>query len=121
MSTDILGPADAPNFTTSRPADDRTFGAVDTWMKDCTAPNNNDGTKLKAALVNALIATDRAVVRGNGNTGGGSPVVTEDNADDMMLRAIQHLIQRGQPSYAVDSGTANATRWWCLLRLQPRS
>lgn len=106
--TDILGPADAPNFTTERPADDRTIGATDTWMKDCTAPNNNDGTKLKASLFNSFIANLRALVRGNGNTGGGPAVVAEDNADDMLLRGVSHLIQRGQTLYGVAAGTANA-------------
>lgn len=106
--TDILGPADAPNFTTSRPADDRTIGATDTWSKDCTGPNANDGTKLRAALVNSIIANLRALVRGNGNTGAGPAVVAEDNADDMLLRGVKHLIQRGQAVYGVDSGAANA-------------
>src|SRR5688500_17208619 len=108
MSTDILGPADAPNFTTSRPADDRTIGATDTWMKDCTGPTANDGTKVKAAWLNAVIGLCRSLIRGNGNTGAGLAVVTEDNADDMALRALQHLIQRGQTLYGVDSGSANA-------------
>lgn len=106
--TDIIGPADAPNFTTSRPADDRTIGATDTWMKDCTGPTANDGTKVKAAWLNAVIGLCRSLIRGNGNTGAGPAVVTEDNADDMALRAIQHLIQRGQTLYGVDSGSANA-------------
>lgn len=106
--TDILGPANAPNFTTTRPADDRTIGATDTWMKDCTAPGNNDGTKIKAAQFNSMIGNMRALVRGNGNTGAGPAVVTEDNADDMILRGVLHLIQRGQQTYAVAAGTTNA-------------
>ena len=107
--TDILGPADAPNFTTSRPADDRSIGSTDTWMKDCTGPNVNDGTKLRAGLFNSILANLRVLVRGNGNTGGGPAVVTEDNADDMLLRAAQHLIQRGQPIYGVDKTTLEKT------------
>jgi hypothetical protein len=106
--TDIIGPADAPNFTTWRPADDRSIGSTDTWMKDCTGPKANDGTKVKAAWLNAVIGQFQSLIRGNGNTGGGSPVVTEDNADDMALRAVQHLIQRGQTLYGADSGSANA-------------
>jgi hypothetical protein len=77
-------------------------------MKDCTGPKANDGTKVRAAWLNAVIGQFRSLIRGNGNTGGGPAVVTEDNADDMALRAIQHLIQRGQTLYGVDSGSANA-------------
>lgn len=105
--TDIIGPADAPNFTTSRPVDDRTIGATDTWMKDCSGPTANDGTKVKAAWLNAVIGQFRSLLRGNGNTGAGPSVVAEDNADDMALRAVQHLIQRGQTVYGVDSGAAD--------------
>jgi hypothetical protein len=77
-------------------------------MKDCTGPNVNDGTKLRAGLFNSLLANLRTLVRGNGNTGGGPAVVTENNADDMLLRGVSHLIQRGQTVYGVDSGSVNA-------------
>lgn len=109
MSLDIIGPANAPNSVTARPADDRSFGTSDTWFKDCSSPTASDGTKLKSAFMNAVAGTFRALVRGNGNTALAVPIVTEDNADDAMaLKAVQHMIQRGQPNYAVDSGTPGA-------------
>src|SRR3954469_2941599 len=104
MALDILGPANAPNSVTSRPTDDRAFGTTDTWFKDCSSGVANDGTKLKAAFMNAVAGAFRALIRGNGNTASAVPVVTENNADDgMALKAIQHLIQRGQPQYALDA------------------
>jgi hypothetical protein len=109
MALDILGPANAPNSVTARPADDRLFGTNDTWFKDCTSPVANDGTKLKAAFMNSVAGMARALVRGNGNTLLGASIVAENNADDAMAwKSIQHLIQRGQPVYAVDTGGVNA-------------
>lgn len=106
--TDILGPADAPNFTTSRPADDRAIGATDTWFKDCSSPTANDGTKVKSSWLNSAMGNWRSFVRMNGLTAGSVKIVTEDNADDMMVRAVQHLVQRGQPIYGVDTGSVNS-------------
>ena len=37
-------------------------------------------------------------------------MVSEDNSDSMFANAIQYLIQRGQPTYGDDTGTANNTR-----------
>lgn len=108
MATDLIGPADAPNAVTTRPADDRTFGVFDTWFQDCSSSTANDGTKLKAAFLNTVMGLLRDAVRGNGNTGGGSPVVTETNADNMLLLAIQHLGQRAVFAFATAGGTANA-------------
>lgn len=109
MSTDIVGPTNAPNTVTSRPADTRvSFGASDSWFKDCTSAISNDGTRVMAGWLNAVIGQFRSAIRGNGATGTGAAVVTEDNSDGMLLRAMQHLIQRGQTKFAVDSSsTAN--------------
>jgi hypothetical protein len=109
MALDIVGPANAPNAVTVRPGDTRSFGVSDTWMKDCTSSVANDGTKVQAGFVNALIGQFRNLIRGNGLTGASAEIVVQNNADDnMALKAVQHLIQRGQPSFASDTGTANA-------------
>lgn len=80
MSIDLLGIA-STNAVTARPADDRAFGANDTWFKDCTASGAQDGTQLAAAWFNAITAQLRRAIRGTG--------VTENNADDdMLLKAI---------------------------------
>lgn len=81
MPLDLLGPANAVNFTTVRPADTRIFGAVDTFFKNCT-PGARDGTAVEAAWLNGVLMQIRQAVRGMG--------ITEDNADDdMLLKAIQ--------------------------------
>jgi hypothetical protein len=109
MGIDIVGPANAPNAVTSRPADTRSFGALDSWFKDCTSALANDGTKLHAGIMNALLGQLRNLIRGNGLTAGSAQIVADDNSDDnMALKAIQHLIQRGQPSYAALAGSATA-------------
>jgi hypothetical protein len=108
MALDIVGPANAPNSTTIRPADTRTFGATDTWAKDCSSPTANDGTKIQAGWLNGWMGQLRNLVRGNGQTAASADIVTQDNSDDSMaLKAIQHLIQRGLPKYGVDTGAAN--------------
>lgn len=82
MAIDLLGPADAPNFVTTRPAEARIFGTVDTFFKDCSSPGGNDGTFVEANFVNGLLAQIRRAIRGMG--------ITENNADDdMLLKAIQ--------------------------------
>ncbi|WP_454626971.1 hypothetical protein [Bradyrhizobium cenepequi] len=109
MALDIIGPANAPNSTTIRPADTRVFGADDTWTKDCTSATANDGTKIQAGFLNGIIAQVRNLIRGNGQTGAAADVVTLDNLDDsMLLKSTQHLIQRGQPRYGEDTGAASA-------------
>ncbi|MDA9510927.1 hypothetical protein XI09_40990 [Bradyrhizobium sp. CCBAU 11386] len=51
----------------------------------------------------------RALARGNGQTAATVNVVTEDNTDDsLLLKAVQHLLQRGQPNWAIDTGTTNS-------------
>jgi hypothetical protein len=109
MALDIVGPSsNAPNVITTRPADTRVFAADDTWFKDCT-PGNNDGTKVQAGWLNGMIAQVRKVIRGNGLNASSQSIVPDDNTDDyMMLRAIWHLIQRAQPTYADGVGSGNA-------------
>jgi hypothetical protein len=110
MSLDIVGPSsNAPNVVTTRPAETRVFAVDDTWFKDCTSQAVNDGTKIQAAFLNGLIAQVRKTIRGNGLNGSSQAIVPEDNTDDnMMLRAIWHLIQRAQPTYADGVGSGNA-------------
>lgn len=97
MSLDLLGPANAPNTVTVRPADARVFGTGDTWFKGCSAVDVDDGTEIDAPYLNGMLAQLRRAIRGQG--------VTENNADDdMLLKAIQSAGIR----YAVDhSGVAN--------------
>ena len=106
--TDILGPANADNATTTRPTETRTFGSVDSWFRNCSTPTANDGTEIDAVWLNQILAELRIVYRGNGNTVAGPAVVAEDNGDGEILAAILHLFQRGQPVYALTTGTANA-------------
>ena len=116
---DILGPgSNAPNVVTARPSDARTFGSPDTWIKDCTNSSANDGTALMAGMFNALIGNMRGLARGNGSTAAAAPVVPEDNSSDtLLLRAVQHLIQRGQPLFGVAAGPVNA--YTCTLAPAP--
>lgn len=107
---DLLGyGSNAPNVVITRPADDRVMGAVDTWGKKCSSPNAGDGTGILAGFTNALLGQLRALIRGNGQTALLADIVPPDNADDtMVLKAIQHLIQRGQMRFGVDTGGADA-------------
>lgn len=108
---DIFGPADAPNSVTTRPADSRTFGPNDTWMKDCTDPDADDGTEINQDWFNGLLGSLRRLVRINGGltAAPATPVVAENGlSDELLALATQHLMQRGQPIYAVDSGVKNA-------------
>jgi hypothetical protein len=109
MAYDLGGPTTGNLGTTIRPGETRAASALDTWFQDCTTPDAEDGTMFASAIFNEWLAWMREIARVNGNTGGGSPVVAEAlNDDALLLNAIRHLIQRGQPSYAVDSGTADA-------------
>lgn len=108
MALDIFGPANAPGSVTIRPGETRSFGASDTFFKDCTSPSVDDGTEFQAGWFNQVLATLRSLARGNGLTGASAQIVIEDNADDgIILKSVKHLMQRGQASYAVASGTAN--------------
>lgn len=94
--TDLLGPASAANTVTTRPNDTRVFGVNDTWFKDCTAPNVNDGTAYEAAYFNAMLAQLRQAIRGQG--------VAQDNAlDTMLLKSIVAASVRP----GTDTGAAN--------------
>ncbi len=108
--TDLLGPASAPNAVTTRVAEYRTFGNIDTWFKPCSSPASQDGTQLQAPVMNGILAQLRGAVRGNGQLANATgPVVPEVNTNDLMLLgAIQLLIARGQPNAGADTGTADA-------------
>ncbi|WP_315734152.1 hypothetical protein [Bradyrhizobium sp. SZCCHNR1093] len=105
--TDILGPSNARFTVTQRPAETRVFGASDTWFADCSSELANDGTRVMASWLNAIIAQLRNGARINGALAAGGPVVTEDNSDQMFANAMMYLIQRGQTNYGDDTGTAN--------------
>ncbi len=78
---DLLGPGahGAARAVTTRPASTpaNTFGAPDTFFKDCSAPLAGDGTEIKAAWLTALAQQMRTCIRNAG--------VAEDNTDDAML------------------------------------
>jgi hypothetical protein len=108
--TDLLGyGSNAPNVSITRPADTRVFAVSDTWAKDCSTPTAQDGTAIQAGWLNGLLGQLRALIRGNGQTAGLVDIVDVDNADDnMALKSIQQLIQRGQMKFGVDTGAADA-------------
>ena len=107
--TDILGPANAPFAVTTRPAESRTFMTDDSWFKDCSSSEAEDGTDVQASWLNGVVASLRSVARANGALFDSSPVVPDAGTDDaLLLKAIQQLIQRGQQLYGVDAGSANA-------------
>jgi hypothetical protein len=108
--TDIIGPMNAANSTTSRPSDTRTPGGSDTFFRDCSSPTTQDGTAIQAAWLNQVTVFLRALARGNGlKLDNVTKVLAEDNTNDaLLLQAVQYLIQRGSANYAVDTGTANA-------------
>jgi hypothetical protein len=105
---DLIGyGSNAPNVVVTRPADSRVFGGADTYGKDCSSPGAGDGTGISAGFMNGLLGQLRALIRGNGQTAALADIITEDNSDDtMLLRAIQQLIQRGQPLFGFDGGAA---------------
>lgn len=80
---DVIGPANAPNAVTSRPSDSRSFGATNTWFKDCTDAATDDGTMIQAAWLNGIMAQFRDAFVAS--------AITLDNADDMLTRAIRAL------------------------------
>jgi hypothetical protein len=109
--SDFLGPADAPNAVAIRPSDTRSFPTADTWFRDCSTATADDGTDIQAAFLNSVAAAMRAVARVNGGTAADPTIkiVPENGLDDnLLIKAIQHLLQRGQPSYAADTGSVNA-------------
>jgi hypothetical protein len=109
MAVDLFGPTVASGGVTSRPAETRTHGATDTFWKDCADPDTDDGTEWEAAAANQIVELLRKLARGNGQTTVGAvDIVTEDNADDfVLLKSVQHLIQRNQPRWCLDTGSQN--------------
>ena len=107
---DLIGPASAPNSTTTRPALYRVFGVIDTWFRDCSTPASQDGTAYQADFFNGLLGQLRTLIRGNGQLAAGTgPVIPEVNTSDaMLLTAVQLLIARGQPNAGADTGQADA-------------
>lgn len=106
---DLFGPTQLYGGVTARPSDPRAPTTTDTFFKDCSSPEADDGTQLLAAWFNQVLANMRSVARANGLTGGGADIVVQDNASDTsLLNAISHLIQRGQYVYGTDAGTADA-------------
>lgn len=68
--------------TTTRPPDEVSGVAADTWFKDCSGPGAKDGTKIRSAWLNKMLANIRHAIRGMG--------VPENELDDLMLlKAIQ--------------------------------
>lgn len=109
--SDILGPAvNTPFAVTDRPADDRIFSTLDTWFKDCSSVDADDGTDVKASFFNGVIAALRSLWRSNGKLADGvTDVIASAGSDDNGLtKAVQQLIQRAQNSYAIDTGAVNA-------------
>jgi hypothetical protein len=86
---DILGPAAAGSSVapTVRPTPPlpNVIGAVPTFFKDCTSVEASDGTEVTAAWLNAVTMQLRVAFQGMS--------ILEDNADDMLLRAIQKAQQ----------------------------
>lgn len=108
--TDILGPADAVGAVTDRPVDERTFSTLDSWFKDCSSADAEDGTDLRASFLNDVIAKFRSLWRSNGKLADNvTAIVPEVGSDDNAItKAVQYLIQRGQTNYADDTGAANS-------------
>ena len=111
---DVFGPANATNYTLTRPFDGRQFAAQDTYFQDCSSPTSTDGTDVQAAWLNQIVQNSRSIARANGlQLDGLTPVVKQDNGDDLLLRGILSLIQRNQANFAVDQGVPN------LVIIQP--
>ena len=95
--TDILGPASVGAVTT-RPGRSIVRGAANTWFMDCTSQQAADGTLCPADYFNDSLAQLRQTFTSSG--------IVQDNADDMLWRAIQTVGIR----YGVDIGTAQALK-----------
>jgi hypothetical protein len=106
--TDELGPYDCTNASTTRPVDSAAQPATDYWFVNCSSPTAQDGSQIGATFLNRAVANLRALWRGAGNLGSGSPVNPDTYSDNGLLDAVLQLIQRGQPSAGVDVGAANA-------------
>ena len=95
--TDILGPASVGAVTT-RPGRTIVRGSSNTWFIDCTSQQAADGTLCPADYFNDTLAQLRQTFT--------SANIVQDNADDMLWRAIQSVGIR----YGVDTGTAQALK-----------
>ena len=93
MAIDLIGPASDQSVTT-RPGRIITRGTADTWFKDCSSSDANDGTSFGADFFNDVLAQLRTAMRSAG--------IVLDNADDMLWRAMQSIGLR----YADDTGSA---------------
>ena len=105
FATNLLGVTTRPSPST----DPRAFTPDDTWGVDCTSAVAEDGTQITAEQMNEVVGNLRALVRGNGaKIDGITKIVGEDHTDAMLLKAVQHMIQRGRFNFAVDTGAADA-------------
>lgn len=94
---ELMGPANTPGSSTTRPSDARVFSTADRWYRACSSADADDGTQASADDMNAILGQLRNAIRGMG--------VTVDNTSDDMLF---HAVQLAQVSWAVDSGAADA-------------
>ena len=79
----IFGPFGAGiNETVSRPTDQDSESATDTWFQDCVNGIAGTGTKIPANWLNKISAVLRRATRGMG-------VPDEPTDDDLLLKAIQ--------------------------------
>jgi hypothetical protein len=95
MSIDLLGFGNTDNAVTARPARSITRGTSDTWAQNCSSPDSDDGTANQADVINDLLAQLRVAIRSAG--------VVQDNADDMLWKAMQSIGIRA----VADTGTAS--------------
>jgi hypothetical protein len=93
---DLLGPANATNAVTVRPPETRIFGADDTFFKDCSSEQADDGTDIEASFLNGVIVQLRRLIRLSG--------IAETNDDEMIAKAVRSQAM----NYRAVGGTANA-------------
>jgi hypothetical protein len=107
---DLFGPASTPGAVFAKPSETRVFTPNDSYFRDCLDDETDDGTEWSAAVANQWLDLMRTLARGNGKTVGLADIVAEDNTDmSVLLKSVQHLIQRNQPRYAVDSSVSANT------------
>ena len=97
----LLGPSafGAARAAATRPSVTPDSSGSDNWFQDCSSPLNRDGTEVRAAWLNVVTALLRGLIR--------SGAVTENNADDMLTRAVRSQRANFVAASAV-TGTANA-------------
>jgi len=81
----IVGPGlSGDQATSSRPTPASTGSGVDLWFKNCSSEAAQDGTRINAIWLNAMLAQLREAIRGMG--------VPENETDDtMLLQCFQKL------------------------------